>query len=186
VILPVALIGSLNTQRPFPQSPQKIDKQRKYCQSCPQKEPTTADANPTLIQVDGGGWDKASVESFPFFRTPDLAPSPDPDTDWDFNKLLRFLPFNDETDKIIFQIYAAMVPFIEYERPILVIFGPHSSGKSNVTRILRDIIDPQNGPVGDMPYDRKDLIINLSEACLPAFDNANEIIPRQCQAVFSG
>lgn len=37
-----------------------------------------------------------------------------------------------------------------------------------------------------MPYDMKDLIINLSEACLPAFDNANEIVPKQCQAVFSG
>ena len=144
------------------------------------------DTNHTVIEIDNAGWRKTSIEIPPFYRTKDQAAFPYPDASGDFNKMKQFLSFRDDIDQTIAQIFVATVPFIEFERPILVIYGPPSSGKSKTTHILRDIADPQNKPPGDMPTDKKALMINLFESCLPAFDNANEIIPEGSQSLFSG
>lgn len=144
------------------------------------------DTGYTVFEVDKNGCRPASLALPPFFRTKNQAFLPYPDTPGDFTELKKFLPFTNDVDQIVVMIFAATVPFVRFERPVLVIYGPPSSGKSKATHIVRDSVDPQIGPPVDMPADKKGLIVNFAGCCLPAFDNANEIISVSCQSVFSG
>ena|GEM_PF-5140222 len=122
----------------------------------------------------------------PFFRTKHQAALPHPEFPGDFTELKELLPFEADIDQITAIVFIGTVPFVQIERPILNIYGPPSSGKSKATHVSRDSVDPQQEPPGDLPTDKKGLMINFAGCCLPAFDNANEIISPGCQSVFSG
>lgn len=59
--------------------------------------------------------------------------------------------------------------------PILQIKGEQGSAKSTTSKLLRNIIDPNEAPARAQPRDERDLVIALSNSPVGCFDNLSFI-----------
>ena len=145
------------------------------------------DDSQTIIEVDEKGWRPTPLKSIsPFFRTENEAPLPFPEKGRNFQQIKGFLPFKNELDEIITTYFLGATPFVQYDRPFLVVSGPRAVGKSITCAMIRDFVDPHKKPPIDMPTDKRSLIVSISQAAVPTFDNCNQILPESFQSVLSG
>lgn len=145
-----------------------------------------ADADGTVIQIDERGWRPASLPTSPFIRTEDQASLPFPNRGGDFTEISRFLPLIEDVDRILVQTFLPTVPFDQYERPFLVVFGPRWSGKTTATRMWRNLVNPMKVDSYDAPSNKRDLVVILSQDPFPLFDNVNESFSLGLQSILSG
>jgi hypothetical protein len=85
-------------------------------------------------------------------------------------------------------VTAALRPVGPY--PILVLNCQYSSGKISLTKILRLLVDPQNGAVLMLPESIRDMMATAANGWLLVYENLS-LIPRQlsdalCQLAFGG
>jgi len=145
-----------------------------------------ADADGTVIQIDERGWRPTSLPTSPFIRTEDQASLPFPNPGGDFTEISRFLPLIEDVDRILIQTFLPTVPFDQYERPFLVVYGPRWSGKTTTTRMWRNLVNPMKVDSYDAPSNKRDLVVILAQDPFPLFDNVNESFSLGLQSILSG
>ncbi len=80
-----------------------------------------------------------------------------------------------EPHRILFIVTLISWFWINQPRAIIMLSGAAGTGKSTVTKLIQDLIDPTSLTCGDLPNTKRDLAICLSKAYFSAFDNISNI-----------
>lgn len=121
--------------------------------------------------------DKVDVISTPpvlFHRNKDMKSLPCP-VSGDISLLRKFINVKSEEDflLLISWMVAAMRPGFAF--PILVLQGEPGSAKTTTSRIIRDLIDPNEASYKSFPKEEKDLMISATHGWILSFDNLSHI-----------
>jgi hypothetical protein len=110
-----------------------------------------------------------------FIRSPRTMPMVAPEEGGAFDELWDILNINEDHHRILIMAWlvGAMQPNGPY--PILVLQGEQGSGKSSLSRVLRDLIDPSFPGLFSVPSSERDLAIAAFKSRLLAFDNLSSV-----------
>jgi energy-coupling factor transporter ATP-binding protein EcfA2 len=129
------------------------------------------------VKIKKDGWKIIPAEDSParFERTPGMKTLPSPIKEGSLKTLRDFLYNVSEKDFIlsVAWLVAALNPNIP--TPILNIFGEQGSGKSTITAMLRDLIDPSTVPHRALPRNERELAISASKVQVLCFDNLSAL-----------
>jgi hypothetical protein len=136
-----------------------------------------ADQDWRMVEVDRGGWHiiKPSRPPVRFRRPPGMLPLPAPVDGGSIDNLHKYLNVASDED---FRLAVAWLIGCYRERgpfPILILNGEQGTGKSTVTRVLRDLVDPNIAPIRSEPRESRDLMISANNGCVCSFDNLSHL-----------
>jgi hypothetical protein len=102
---------------------------------------------------------------------------PEPSRHGTVNALRAFVNVSDDDEfyLLVAWLLAALRPTGPY--PVLVLHGEQGSAKSTVTRVLRQLCDPNNAPLRAEPRDGRDLMICATNSWLLVLDNLDHVVP---------
>lgn len=129
------------------------------------------------IEITRNGWSIIEGDGLPFIRSKRMRPLFDPIRGYSIDAFRRFVNVASEDDFILLVawILAAMRPRGPY--PILVLNGEQGSGKSELSKRLRSLIDPTSPAIQGPPRDEQSLIVGAQNGHLLALDNISFITP---------
>jgi hypothetical protein len=129
------------------------------------------------VGVEPDGWQVVEQPPVKFLRTSTMKALPEPEAGEPIEHLRGFV--NVETDDdfalIVGWLVAALRPSGPY--PVLAVAGEQGSGKSNLARVLRALIDSHVAPVRAAPRDERDLAIAAFNNFVVGFDNLSSLAP---------
>ncbi|GAB5519480.1 MAG: hypothetical protein RhofKO_17310 [Rhodothermales bacterium] len=119
----------------------------------------------------------SSAESLPvrFLRKSVQRPLPRPDLTGSLDALLPFLRFESKEEQfaVIAWLLYSLVPRGPY--PILAIQGPAGSGKSTLSRYIRDFIDPSQVPLRRPERSSEDRFLHARNNWMVAYENVSAL-----------
>lgn len=125
------------------------------------------------VEITKYGWRIISTaESLVRFeRTPGMKSLPKPVEKASLKTLRDFLYNVSERDFILIVAWLVTALNPNIPTPILNIFGEQGSGKSTMTAMLRDLVDPSTVPHRALPRNERELAISASKVQVLCFDN---------------
>jgi len=129
-----------------------------------------------IVEIDQHGWRVIKSKDAPvrFRRVSSMQSLPTPKYPGSIGKLRKYLNANDENITLILAyIVACFRP--DYPFPVLVLSGEQGTAKSTTSRILRELVDPNQTSVRSSPRDERDLVIAANNCWICAFDNVSNI-----------
>ena len=125
------------------------------------------------VEITKYGWRIISTaESLVRFeRTPGMKSLPKPVEKGSLKTLRDFLYNVSERDFILIVAWLVTALNPNIPTPILNIFGEQGSGKSTMTAMLRDLVDPSTVPHRALPRNERELAISASKVQVLCFDN---------------
>jgi putative DNA primase/helicase len=130
------------------------------------------------VEISPQGWRVVDRPPVRFIRTSGQLPLPEPVRDPNgLSALLSILPDGaDAKDaKILLLSFLLGVYMPNGSLPLLALSGRQGSGKSTLTRRLRQLIDPNQAPARQQPRNEDDLIIAARNGALVAYDNLSRL-----------
>jgi energy-coupling factor transporter ATP-binding protein EcfA2 len=130
------------------------------------------------VEISTRGWRLVDRPPVRFIRTSGQLPLPEPIRDpKGLPALLSILPDGaDAKDaKILLLSFLLGVYMPNGSLPLLALSGRQGSGKSTLTRRLRQLIDPNQAPARQQPRNEDDLIIAARNGALVAYDNLSRL-----------
>ena len=127
------------------------------------------------VEVDAGGWRAVSRPPVRFLRSKGMRALPEPEPGYLVEEMRRFVNVRGDDD---FTLIAAWLVAALRERgpyPILIVNGEQGSGKSNLCRLLRDLIDPHGAPIRSVPREERDMQVSAAAEWVLAYDNLSAV-----------
>jgi 5S rRNA maturation endonuclease (ribonuclease M5) len=147
-----------------------------------------ADAAWRAIRIDTEGWGVVDNPPPLFRRYPHQKPQVEAEPGGQLCELLDpFLNTASENDKtlLIIWLVAALLP--DVPRAVLVPWGPQGCGKTSLSRMLRNLIDPSAVAMARFPRDDAEMAQTLDHHAASFFDNLSFVGQREsdtlCRAV---
>jgi hypothetical protein len=127
-----------------------------------------------VVKISAEGWEIARETPIKFRRTRGMRALPTPVTG-DSISLLRDLLNVTDADWVLLisWLIAAFRP--GYPFPVLVIHGEQGSAKSTVSKMLRELIDPNVAPLRNEQRDERDLMLAATNSWIIALDNLSKL-----------
>ncbi|MGJ5819924.1 hypothetical protein [Paludibaculum fermentans] len=128
------------------------------------------------IEIDKTGYRVVTRCPVKFRREPGMLELPVPVSDDSGGERLRGvlnLRNRDQFDLIVSWMLGAMSP--SGPHPILGVYSEPGSGKSTLTRMLREILDPNVASIRGIPRSEQELIISAKNAWISAYDNVGAL-----------
>ncbi len=136
-----------------------------------------ADDGWRVVEVDRSGWRVlSSAESPVRFRRPSgMLALPEPERGGSIEDLRTFLNVENQTQfrLLIGWLVGALGSTGPY--PVLIQHSEHGSAKTTRTRVLRELIDPNQAPLRGAPKSESDLMIAATNGWIVAFDNLSKM-----------
>jgi hypothetical protein len=134
-----------------------------------------ADERWRVVEVDAAGWrvrDRAPVK---FHHAAGMLALPEPVLGETLDALRAFVNVADESTwrLLVHWLVMALRPRGPY--PILGVFGEQGAAKSTVTRVLRELADPNAAPLRSEPREPRDLMIAAEHGWVVALDNLSHL-----------
>jgi hypothetical protein len=135
------------------------------------------DADWRVVEIGPDGWRVIESGECPvrFRRAHGMQALPLPERGGSIDELRPFINTASEAD---FRLVVAFLVSCYRDRgpyPVLILHGDPGAAKTTVTRVLRDLVDPNSAPVRSEPREPRDLMIAASNGWLIAFDNLSRI-----------
>lgn len=129
------------------------------------------------IKVTKDGWRVIESKDVPvvFRRTPGVLPLPMPTPNHNGLEELKDFVNIFEDDFVLLCVWAVSAMRPGYSFPVLAIHGGQGSAKSTLTKVLRDLIDPNSSPLRSKPKSERDLMIAAQNSWILSFDNLSEL-----------
>lgn len=129
------------------------------------------------------GWRMLPKPPVRFIRPAGMRPLPEPTEDGSLAALRPFVNVATEDDfrLLVGFLVSAFMPNGPYF--ILVLNGEQGSGKSTLSRIVRELVDPNEAPIRALSGDGRDLMIAARNGHLLCFDNLSGLSPAQADAL---
>jgi energy-coupling factor transporter ATP-binding protein EcfA2 len=135
------------------------------------------DKNRTVMKISEDGIDSTTNPPVHFRRVQNTDSLPVPKGSKD--GLQRLRKYTNMSDDHFALLLAFMVqcfnPYPPY--PLLFLHGEQGSGKSTLTRMITDIVDPSSLDTRSLPSGQRDLVIAAENAWVLAFDNSSNLSP---------
>ncbi len=127
------------------------------------------------VRVRPNGWDVVQSAPVKFLRSGAMRRLPIPVAGESIDTLRGFLNVSTDDDfcLAVSWLIAALRPDGPY--PLAIISGEQGSGKSNFSKVLRALVDPNAAPVRTPPRDERDLIVCAVHSHVQAFDNLSSV-----------
>jgi putative DNA primase/helicase len=129
------------------------------------------------IEISPKGWRIVERHGLPFVRSGSMQALPLPEQG-DACAIEELRPFvNTETDEdfvlVVAWLLAAMRNRGPY--PVLILNGQQGTGKSNLSKLIRSLVDPNAAPIRAAPRDDRDLIVAAVNAHCLVIDNMSAV-----------
>lgn len=134
-----------------------------------------ADPERRAVEITIEGWRIVSNPSVRFYHPGGMLALPAPQPGGSINDFKPFLNVRHENDfvLIVAWLMAAFRPFGPY--PMLAVAGEQGSAKSSLSKVVRNLIDPNVSPLRSMPKNHHDFFIAAKNSHVSAFDNISSI-----------
>jgi hypothetical protein len=128
-----------------------------------------------VVEVMAEGWRVLEESPVPFRRPRGMLALPEPAHGGriDLLRPLLNLPDDNAWRLVAGAILAYLLPEGPY--PVLAIGGEQGAAKSNLARMVRNLVDPNAAPLRSEPRDGRDLMIAASNSWIAAFDNVSHL-----------
>lgn len=143
-----------------------------------------ADDEFRYVEITKAGW-TVKYDSSPvnFLRPGQIKPLPIPQRNGDIQQLRKYVNLATENDFILFVSFLVGVLYPGRQYPIAIFQGPQGSGKSTITRIIKDLVDPGNPVLRSLPTNEEDIFIAGKNSHLICFDNLSGITSKISDAL---
>ena len=134
-----------------------------------------ANADRRAVEITIDGWRIVSNPTARFHRPAGMLALPAPERGGSINDLRQFLNLRHENDfvLIVAWLMAAFRPHGPY--PVLAVAGEHGSAKSSLSKVVRNLIDPNVSLLRPIPQNTRDFFIAAKNSYVSAFDNISSI-----------
>jgi len=134
-----------------------------------------ADEKWRAIKVNSDGWKVVENPPILFRRFRHQQPQAIPTEKGVLNDLFKFVNVTDSKHQLLMKCYlvSALVPDIPH--PILLVLGPQGCGKSDLMRILRELLDPSSVWLQSFRYDELEMALKVYHHYVVYFDNLSNI-----------
>ncbi|HEX8173977.1 MAG TPA: DUF3854 domain-containing protein [Pyrinomonadaceae bacterium] len=127
-----------------------------------------------VVKISTEGWKIVSEAPVKFRRTKGMRALPLPVTGDSVSSLRQLVNISDaDWPLLISWLVAAFRPGFPF--PVLVIHGEQGSAKSTVSKMLRDLIDPNVAPLRSEQRDERDLMLAATNGWVVALDNLSKL-----------
>lgn len=129
------------------------------------------------VKIDKNKWEVIESIHSPvnFIRMPRMQPMVLPEKGGTLDELRPFLNLRDEHDFTMIVGWLVGTYQVNGSYPINIFQGEQGSGKSSMSRLLGDLVDPSSPALSTMPRTERDLAISASKSHLLAYDNLSGI-----------
>jgi len=129
--------------------------------------------NGQCVKVTAEGWSVLDESPVFFVRSKDMGSLPVPVGDTGIDALRPFLNVasDDEFRLIVAWLVYSLRPKGPF--PLLFLRSGQGSGKTSMSRVIRDLVDPANSELSSPPKDERDLAVMAQHSYVVAFDNAS-------------
>jgi putative DNA primase/helicase len=126
-----------------------------------------------IIGITPEGYDVQSPQKPRFQRFGGMLPLPHPAASEDLSPLWDILNLPDVTARKLLETWlvTALIPHMHV--PLLVLNGEQGSAKSTMTTCIKNLLDPHDAPLKNLPSKEQDLFVMASKCRILAFDNVS-------------
>jgi hypothetical protein len=126
------------------------------------------------VKISAEGWEIASDAPVKFRRTKGMKALPLPVSGGSVSSLRQLVNVSDADWPLLLSwLVAAFRP--GYPFPVLVLHGEHGSAKSTVSKMLRNLIDPNIAPLRSEQRDERDLMLAATNGWVVGLDNLSKL-----------
>lgn len=127
-----------------------------------------------VVKISAEGWEMVSESPVKFRRTKGMKPLPAPVAGGCVSSLRQLLNVTDaDWPLLISWLVSTFRP--GYPFPVLVLHGEQGSAKSTVSKMLRDLVDPNIAPLRSEQRDERDLMLAATNGWIVALDNLSKL-----------
>jgi len=136
-----------------------------------------------VLAISAGGWSVLDESPVKFQRFAGATSLPLPQHGAStLREIAQFLNVNPRSEVLLLAwLTYALRTNTPY--PVLALSGVQGSGKSTITRVLRELIDPSMAAMTTIPKSERDMAIAATNSHLIAMDNLSEISPALSDAM---
>lgn len=135
--------------------------------------------NREIVEVDTTGYQIINSDSILFQRYDFQNRQDYPvDTGGKIIDLLKYLNISKD-DSLLFIVYLISCFIPDIQHPILLLHGESGSGKSTISSIVKELVDPCAFDVTSLPDDDEDFFLVISQNWVTVFDNVTKISSKQ-------
>lgn len=126
------------------------------------------------VKISAEGWEVVKEAPIKFRRTKGMRPLPVPVKGGSISSLRQLMNATDaDWPLLISWLVAAFRP--GYPFPVLVLHGEQGSAKSTVSKMLRNLIDPNIAPLRSEQRDERDLMLAATNGWVVGLDNLSRL-----------
>jgi putative DNA primase/helicase len=127
------------------------------------------------IEVQKDGWKAVDEAKCKFIRGPAMRALPEPEGGGSIDELRQFVNVGTDADfqLVVSWLVGALRPKGPF--PILCVNGEQGSGKSILSRLLRELTDPNGSPLRSSPEKDRDLFVMAHNSWVLGLDNLSNV-----------
>jgi len=135
-----------------------------------------------VIKINNKGWEVIDQSPVAFIRSKNMQPLPLPNQQGDINLLRKHLNIQDKDFVLIVGWLLMSLQAGRGAYPIMVLQGSAGCGKTTISRMLRQLVDPNKADLLSKPKTQDMRVIGVNNHVL-AFDNLSGIHPNYSDAL---
>ncbi|MBU3887218.1 ATP-binding protein [Methylosinus sp. KRF6] len=136
-----------------------------------------------VVEIRPAGWSILEDHDLPMVRSTAMCELPEPARlNNGVETLKPFVNSHDDAFKLVVAwLLSALAPRGPY--PVLILNGEQGSAKSTLSKLLRNLVDPNIAPLRAMPKDETDLLVSATHSHVVAIDNISKVSAEMSDAI---
>jgi hypothetical protein len=130
-----------------------------------------ADERWRAVEIGPDGWRVVGSPPVRFRRAAGILPLPVPQRGGSIEELVSFLNLPTRNDFVLEVAWLLATLRASGPYPVLAISGEQGSAKTVLSKLLKDLVDPNVAPVRALAREERDLVIGANNSHVLAFDN---------------
>jgi hypothetical protein len=127
------------------------------------------------VEIGPDGWRVIGSPPVRFRRAAGMLPLPTPQVGGSIEELASFLNLPSRNDFVLVVAWLLATLRGGDPYPVLAIFGEQGSAKTVLSKLLKDLVDPNVAPVRALAREERDLVIAANNSHVLAFDNLSAL-----------
>jgi hypothetical protein len=123
------------------------------------------------VEIGPSGWRVVGSPPVRFRRAAGMSPLPTPQPGGSIEELASFLNLSSRNDFVLVVAWLLATLRAGGPYPVLAISGEQGSAKTVLSKLLKDLVDPNVAPVRALAREERDLVIAANNSHVLAFDN---------------